>query len=288
MKPTAGAGDELVEKRCLVTGASGGIGEEIAAQLLDHGAKQVLLVARASDRLDEARDRLARAQTAATVESLPCDLSLLAEVRALVARVPSPLDVVVLNAAIVPSARRTTREGIEETLATNQLGPYLLARSLLPTMTRGGRIVIVGADPGMLAREPVVLSDLAFENDFSPMRAYMRTKNMNAMFAYALARRAVEFGVTVNAAHPGVIRTSLGRNLRGFAKLALAVFGPLLPTARVGADTPAWLAWSPEVREVTGGFFVKRRRRMTAPHTLDVARQEELWARCAELVSLAP
>lgn len=281
-------GAELDGKRCVVTGASGGIGMAIAESLLAHSAQELIVVARPGARLDSTRSALAAAKPSARVDAKACDLAMLREVHSLADRlhVGKPLDVLVLNAAIMPSERRLTAEGMDETFATNQLAPYLLARLMLSHMPKGGRIVVVGADPMMLALEPVRLDDLQFDGDFSPWRAYMRTKNMNVMMAYALARRAACHGVTVNAAHPGVIRTSLGRNARGLLAVGLALARPFLPSPMTGADTPAWLAWSQEVTGVTGNFYVKRRLRPTAAHTLNVDRQEALWGRCAELVGL--
>ena len=115
----------------------------------------------------------------------------------------------------------------------------------------------------------------------------MRSKNMNIMFACALARRLGDIGILVNAAHPGVIRTDLASNTTGLLRLMTTLARPFVPDADTGADTPFWLASSAEVT-TTGGFFKRRRRQATAGHTLDVARQEELWRKSAQLVSLGP
>ncbi len=263
----------------LVTGASGGIGEAIATNLVAAGAS-VTLVARPGERLEQAARRLGG-------RALAYDLSLQQQVLALGAQVTTPLEVLVLNAALMPGARRLTIEGIEETLAVNHLAPFLLVQLLRPLLRRGSRVVVVGADPRLLAREPVDLDDLQLEQHYAPTRAYMRTKNMNAMFTYALARRLAADGVTVNAGHPGVIRTSLGRNATGWMRGLLTVMKPFLPTAQAGADTPTWLATSPDLAATSGQFFVKRRAVQTAAHTLDLERQEALWAQSAKLVGLA-
>lgn len=276
----------LEGRRCVVTGASGGIGEAIASILAAKGA-ELVLIARDRSRLEAARTRLCAAVPGTRVELFPTDLSLQAEVRNTASLVGAErVDVLVLNAATIPAAREETAEGIETTLAVNHLAPFLLANLLKPRLANDGRVVVVSADPYWSAREPVDLDDLAYVEGFSPARAYMRTKNMNAMFAYAFARRLEGTGTTVNAAHPGVIATSLGRNMGGLMGRAFAAARPFLPSAERGADTPAWLAWSPELTDVSGRFFVKRKERTTAPHTRDVARQDALWRASETLTGL--
>jgi len=97
--------------------------------------------------------------------------------------------------------------------------------------------------------------------------------------------------ITVNGAHPGIIKdTRLGLDtargaLRAFS--AVVQLNPFGPGSDVGADTPAWLASSPEVDGVSGAFFVKREQVQTAPHTTDPQRCERLWHESARLTALA-
>jgi NAD(P)-dependent dehydrogenase (short-subunit alcohol dehydrogenase family) len=270
----------MTGKNCIITGGSGGIGAAIAARLIADGA-DVTILARDTPRLDAAARRLG-------ADALPCDLARLEDVRAAAARLAAqPIDVLVLNAAIIAPRRSMTLDGLESTLAVNHLAPYLLTRLLVPHLTASARIVVLGADPAMLARTPVDLDDLQSERTFSSSGSYMRSKNMNVMFAYALARRLGEGGVLVNAAHPGVIRTDLASNTTGLLRLMTTLARPFVPDANSGADTPAWLASSAEVTS-TGGFYKKRKRVETAGHTRDPGRQEALWQTSARLVGLDP
>jgi NAD(P)-dependent dehydrogenase (short-subunit alcohol dehydrogenase family) len=286
-------------KRVVVTGATSGIGEAIARRLAADGMT-VVMVGRSEERLNQARQRIVAAVPEADLRFERADLSLLEEVRELAKRLASDAvpDVVISNAAVVTEIAELTPEGIQRTLATNHLAPYLLLRSLVePIGERPARFVVVGAAPNALARVPVDLDDLECRSgrglgpvpSFRPFAAYGRTKNMNAMFVYGLARRLQGTKITVNGAHPGIIKgTGLGRDSRG----ALKVFGsvlqwnPFLPGPDAGADTPVWLATSPEVEGVTGRFFVGRKEVRTAPHTTDVARCDRLWDESARLVGL--
>lgn len=258
------------------------------------------MVGRSDQRLDDARGRILAAVPDATLHLERADLSLLGDVRELagrLARGPLP-DIVVSNAAVVAELDDITPEGIQRTLATNHLAPYLLLRLLIgPIGGRPARFVVVGASPRGLTRVPVDLTDLNCQTgrglgplpSFRPFVAYSRTKNMNAMFVYALARRLDGTRITVNGAHPGIIKgTGLGRDSRGALKLFGAILSLSTPGPDTGADTPVWLATSPEVDGTTGRFFVNRKQVPTAPHTTDVTRCDRLWNESARLVSLPP
>ncbi|MGW5361037.1 SDR family NAD(P)-dependent oxidoreductase [Actinopolymorpha pittospori] len=286
-------------QRAVVTGATTGIGEAIARRLAA-GGMTVVMVGRDDERLDRARHRVLAAVPGADLETERADLSLRAQVRALADRlVKGPLpEVVISNAAVIADVTDLTAEGVQRSLATNHLAPYLLLRRLAEAIGEASaRFVVVGAEPAGLSRVPVDLDDLGFRTgrglgpvpSFRPFLAYGRTKNMNAMFVYELARRLGHSRITVNGAHPGIVkRTGLGRDARG----ALRIFGSLLErSSRTlepddGADTPAWLASAPEVAGVTGRFFVRREQVPTAPHTTDVERCARLWAESARLVGL--
>jgi NAD(P)-dependent dehydrogenase (short-subunit alcohol dehydrogenase family) len=277
--------------KAIVTGATSGIGEAIARRLAAAGLT-VVLIGRDAGRLDRARGRIDAAVPGADLRTEKADLSLLAEVRDLAARLIAqpPPDVVVSNAAVIAPVDEHTPEGLQRTLVTNHLAPYLLLRSLAEAPHRKpARYVIVGGDPRGLTRVPVNLDDLA-DSSGGPMRdfvTYARTKNMNAMFGYALARRLRSTGVTVNGAHPGIIKdTGLGREASRPVRLLGAAFNQFSAGPDAGADTPAWLATAPDVAGVTGRYYLRRRPVITAPHTTDEPRCDRLWNFSADLVGM--
>jgi NAD(P)-dependent dehydrogenase (short-subunit alcohol dehydrogenase family) len=280
--------------RAVITGASGGIGAAIAERLAREGMS-VVLVGRSTERLTDAARRIEAVVPGADLHLDVTDLSSLADVRRLAGRLgDEPPDVVISNAAVVAPIDDVTSEGIQRLLATNHLAPYLLLRSLAESLgDRPARFVVVGASPTALRRVPVDLDRLDSRDglapipSFRPFAAYGRTKNMNAMFVYALARRLADRNITVNGAHPGIIRdTGLGREAHGLLRLSARLLDRFTPGPDTGADTPAWLASSPEVAGITGKFFVKRQAVETAPHTTDQARCDRLWDESARLAGL--
>jgi NAD(P)-dependent dehydrogenase (short-subunit alcohol dehydrogenase family) len=274
----------------VVTGATSGIGEAIATALARSAT--VTLVGRHEARMRAAAARVKMAVPGADLILERADLALGKEVRGLAERLELP-DIVVGNAAVITNLDDRTEEGTQRLLAVNHLAPYLLLRLLAARLgARAARFVIVGADPIALKRAPVDLDDLESRNlrlpdpDLTPFAAYGRTKNMNAMFGYELARR--QPGITVNGAHPGIIGgTGLGRNARGALRKLGDELGRDAPGPEVGADTPVWLATASEVDGRTGGFYVSRRLVETAAHTTDRERCLRLWRESAQLVGIS-
>ncbi|MCV7146721.1 SDR family oxidoreductase [Mycobacterium riyadhense] len=129
---------ELAGKRVLLTGASSGIGEAAAEKFAQRGAT-VVVVARRQDLLDEVADRITT--SGGTAMSVPCDLSDMDAVDALVADVEKRIggvDILINNAA--RSIRRPLAESlerwhdVERTMVLNYYAPLRLIRGFAPGM----------------------------------------------------------------------------------------------------------------------------------------------------------
>jgi NAD(P)-dependent dehydrogenase (short-subunit alcohol dehydrogenase family) len=105
------------------------------------------------------------------------------------------------------------------------------------------------------------------------------------LFTVELARRLAGSGVTANCLHPGFVRTGLGRDVSGPLGAVLRVVLRFRPGPATGAQTSVYLASSPEVAEVTGGYFVKRRSAEPSPLATDSAAAARLWTLSERLAS---
>ncbi|GAB3603495.1 SDR family NAD(P)-dependent oxidoreductase [Microbacterium aureliae] len=201
---------DLSGRTYLITGANAGLGYFAAEQLARVGAG-VIMTGRNPHRLAAARAALHRRVTdadPARIETLLLDTSNLGSVRAAAATTSSRkrLDGLLLNAGIVhpPHVRRTTADGNELVLATNVLGHFALAGSLLTTLAAAaGRMVWVGSVSTSLWKyDPV---DPQLESDYTPWRAYVQSKLATAAIGFDADRRMYEAGVDVTSvvAHPG-------------------------------------------------------------------------------------
>ncbi len=247
-------------KTCLVTGATSGIGQETAAALASLGAT-VIIVARDAARGAAAVAEIRRRVPPAQVEALTADLSSLAQVRLLAGEVAARhdrLDVLVNNAGVISAGRQLTADGLETTFATNHLGPFLLTNLLRGLLERSApaRVVTVSSAAHQQVRA-VPWDDLARGGQNGPPgQAYPLSKLLNVLFTFELARRLAGTGVTANCLHPGFVRTALGRSVTGAPGAVVRLVLRFRPGPATGARTSVYLASSPEVADVTGGYFV--------------------------------
>lgn len=265
-------------KVCIVTGGNTGIGKETARGLAQRGAK-VVLACRDTARGEAARDDIARSTGRKDVEVIALDLGSKASIRAFGERFRAAherLDVLVNNAGVWRSSRGTTEEGLEATFGVNHVGTWLLTQDLLPLLKKSAPSRVVVLSSKLHYRGRMDWEDLQFERrKYGTTAAYAQSKLANVLFTKALARRLEGTGVTVNAVHPGVVRTEL---MRDYPKLLVKIFTLFLLTPEQGAECSLHVATAPELAGVTGEYFEKSRIKPAAAEALDEAAQERLWA----------
>ncbi len=269
---------DLSGKRVLVTGANSGIGKATARGLARLRARVVLLC-RDEARGREALEELKRDTGNRALELVRLDVSDLGDVRRVAASLAGePVDVLVHNAGVLPDRRVTTADGLELTLATNLVGPFLLTGLLRPALERaGGRVVHVSSG-GMYTQRLEV--DRLFGGGPDPFEGvvqYARTKRALVVLNELLAERLSGTSVTFSAMHPGwadtpAVRTAIPR--------FHAVTKGILRTPDEGADTVVWLAASRAAGRPSGLFWFDRAPAATTPLPGTLERAEErrkLW-----------
>ena len=258
------AGIDLAGKRMIVTGASSGVGVEIARALAGAGAEVTLAV-----RNTEAGERVAADITRTTgnthLHVLALDLADQRSVASFVAAWEGPLHVLVNNAGVMelPELTRTS-EGWEMQFATNHMGHFALALGLHDALAaaRGARIVSVSSSGH--GTSPIVFSDINFERrPYDPSLAYGQSKTANALFAVGVSQRWASEGILANSLMPGGIWTPLQRHWSAEKRAASkeqarqaeerGLFH--VKTPEQGAATSVLLTASPLVEGVGGRYF---------------------------------
>jgi NAD(P)-dependent dehydrogenase (short-subunit alcohol dehydrogenase family) len=282
---------DLRGKTVLVTGATNGIGRACARAFARMGAK-LFLVARDLGRAEETRAEIARETSGADVRILRADLSSQADVRRAAAEflaTGESLQILLNNAGVMQLARSETSDGIETTFAVNHLAYFLLTNLLLDRIRSSApaRIVNVASDAHRMGGA-LDFGDLGSAKRYSAMAVYGRSKLANVLFTRELARRLAGSGVTVNAVHPGVVRTGLGQNNDApILKLLTNLARPFFRSPEKGAETSIWACTAPELDGVTGRYFSDRREAKPHANALDDAAALRLWDASAKLVGIA-
>jgi NAD(P)-dependent dehydrogenase (short-subunit alcohol dehydrogenase family) len=251
----------MAGKVAIVTGATAGIGKEIARGLARLGTT-VVIGARNAERGKAAAEGIAKETGNANVSVLDVDVASGASIRAFVAGLEAKfdrLDVLVNNAGAWFTDRRLSPEGYEMTFATNVLGPHLLSRLLLPRLQSSGssRVVNIVSD----FASDYDADDLMYEKrKYDGFKAYGQSKQALRMLTWGLAKRLEGSAVTVNAAAPGFVRTEFNRNARGFMATMINISSRLFAvSSEKGADTPIWVASAPELTGSNGKLYVARK-----------------------------
>jgi len=266
-------------KTVLVTGSSSGIGMATAARLGALGAR-VVMVSRTEKRGVRARDEILRTTPGAHLDLLIADLSTTGAIRKLADEFKqryTTLDVLINNAALITSRRKLTPEGMEMQFFVNHLAYFLLTGLLLDVLRASTPARIINVASTAHSRGVIDFDDLQLERFYRGWQAYSNTKLMNIVFTYELARRLEGTGVTVNCLHPGVIKTGLMRNFSSVVQVAWNATGRFFKQADDGAETPVYLASSPEVDGVTGKYFKYCQPIGTSAQSVDRDVQRRLW-----------
>lgn len=259
--PDDPAPDALAGKRVLVTGATAGIGLEMARAFAKLGAT-VHLLGRDPAKVRRCVGEITTDVPGADVVGEVCDVSDLQAVADWTAefarRVPA-LDGLVHNAGLMPKDRRVTAQGHEVQLATHILGPHLMTERLLPLLraARGSSVVFVSS--GGMYSTPLVIDDLESSHDYNGVRTYARTKRMQVVLADAWAHRLARTDVKVESMHPGWVDTP---GVAEYLPRFRVITRPLLRDLADGADTAVWLV-ATRPKSKPGHFWHDRAQRPT-------------------------
>src|SRR5271170_3383261 len=249
------------EPVALVTGASAGIGLYTALGLARAGFG-VVMAGRDGGRLERAKRMVAERSGGAAVETELADFASLAAVRGLAERVLAThdrLDLLVNNAGLIAPRFQLSADGYELTIAVNHLAPFLLTNLLIDRLrdSAPARIVTVASQAHRGAR--LDLAALTGREDWSPLKAYGRSKLCNILFTRALARRLDGSGVVAACLHPGVVATAIGDRAGGIAGFGWRLVKPFLVTPEKGAATSLFLATTPDPAPFHGAYVIGKR-----------------------------
>jgi NAD(P)-dependent dehydrogenase (short-subunit alcohol dehydrogenase family) len=203
---------ELSDKVIMVTGASSGIGLQVAQDLARHGAR-VIGAGRDAARCEAARQRILNDCPEARIDFLVADLSSQQQVKELAREAKrlsgGRLDALVNNAGLYSSSKKITEDGVELTFAVNHLAPFLLTHELLPVLSSSleGRVLTISSASHYRAtyNPPTAFNPLIYVG----LLAYAATKLSNVLFSAEFNRRVSLPHLHAWAIDPGLVNTEI-------------------------------------------------------------------------------
>ncbi len=271
----------------LITGANRGIGKETTRGLARMGAT-ICIACRNLLQAEAVCDEIKAESGNSHINVMHLDLASLASIRTFVEQFASAynqLNVLINNAGSFSMQREETADGLERTIGTNYLGPFLLTHLLLPVIqTPGARIINVASDAAFYGK--LDLDDLHMTRRYEGFRAYAASKQAIVLFTRELAERLRSDGITVNAVHPGHVATDIWPNNTWYLALISAIVKRFMISAEAGAQTSIYLATAEAVSNVTGAYFVKQKPREVPAICRDPRMQRALWQLSEQLTGV--
>lgn len=274
---------------CVLSGATSGVGYHAARHLAQGGA-HLVLVCRNIEKASSVRDELKRDYDT-QVEIIQADFSRLDDVRraaSVILENHPRLDVLINNAGLHNTTRKLTESGIEVVFCVNHLASFLLTRLLLDRLIASApaRILQINSEGHRFGG--LDLDDINWEKrKYKGLKGYGASKVAQLLTVWEFADRLKGSGVTINAMHPGEVRSNIGMNNGWLYKMhKRLMILPYLKDADISGDAIYYLAAAPEMADVSGKFFHLTIEEKPAPHAMDRSLGNRVWKLSEELTGL--
>ncbi|MFW9878592.1 MAG: SDR family oxidoreductase [Candidatus Thorarchaeota archaeon] len=267
------------DKIVVITGANSGIGKETGKVLAQMGAT-IIMICRNRERGEEALQEIKEKSQSENVELIIADLEDPESIRQAVIQFKGKYDklhVLINNAGLMLNKKELTSLGYEKTFAINHLGHFFLTKLLLDILLKSApaRIINVSSEAHRYAN--LKLDDINMKK-YKGFRAYSNSKLANILYTYELARRLEGTGITVNALHPGFVKTNFGNHgVKKYLKPFYKFITLFAMNVEKGAKTSIYLASSSEVENITGKYFIKSKSVKSSEISYNLELQKKLW-----------
>jgi retinol dehydrogenase 12 len=280
---------DLSSAVALVTGATGGIGLEVARGLAAMKAT-VLVHGRTQESAQAAITTLREHLPKAKLVPVAADVSSLAGMDALVSAVRAhtkALHILVNNAGVYQMQKQLSADGYELTFAVNTLAPFRLVSALLPLLKAGAPARVVNVSSTLHVHGELDIGDLSFsKRSFDGLAAYRQSKLaltlLNTLWADEIDAAQVSF----HAVHPGMVATGITRDMHGPMRLMRGFFNFFAIRPDQGAKTVLYAATDPDLPLVSGGYYAHCELADPSPLAHDRALGEALVKKLEQLLAV--
>jgi retinol dehydrogenase-13 len=278
-------------KVCILTGATSGVGYQAAHRLAQAGARLVI-VCRNNGKALAVQDEITL-KYATPVEVIQADFARLSDVRhaaeTILANHPH-IDVLINNAGVHNTTRQLTEDGIEIVFSVNHLASFLFTRLLLNRLIESAPARIIQVNSQGHRFGGLDLDDLNWDRRrYKGLQGYGASKVAQLLTVWELTDMLKGTHVTVNAMHPGEVRTNIGMNNGLLYRLYQRyLIWWVLKDPLISGSSIYYLAAAPEMAEVSGRFFNQTIDEKPMVHALDRNLGKRVWKISEVLTGLSP
>ena len=200
------------------------------------------------------------------------------------------IDVLIHNAGVYLTKKKFTSDNIEEVFQVNYLASFIinyLVKNKLAAQTKS-RIIYVNSEGHRFAIAGLKLDDLRWNKQhYTGLKSYGSAKTAQLLCIIKFKEYFANSGVTINAMHPGDVKTNMGENNGKIYRFFKHNFiNPSSRSPLLSAKALYYLGVSKELDNISGKFFNLTTEEIPAPHALDVDRAEKLWTKSIRMCDL--
>ena len=277
-------------KTCVITGTTSGIGLETLKQLAKGGANIVMVCRNEEKALRVKKETLAKHDV--SIDIVIADFSSLEDVRraaqTILKNYPK-IDVLINNIGMHSTAKQHTEDGFELVFIVNHLSSFLFTKLLLPRLKENKKARIIQVNSEGHRFNGLDTNDIHWRNRiYTGLRGYGASKSAQLLTVRELAESLKDTQVTINAIHPGEVRTNIGNNNGAFYRwTSKHIVHKMFKDPKMSGESLYYFAADPEVEGVSGKFFYLTTEEMPAKHILESTYQKEVYDLSMELVGLS-
>lgn len=270
----------------IISGSSSGVGEVTLRRFAQAGSNLVMVV-RNKDKAEKIKADILKSHNV-KIDIVIADFSDLDSVRKasemILATYPK-IDILVNSVGIHSTKKTYNKDGIEMVFCVNHLATFLFTYLLVDRIKENpnARIIQVNSEGHRFGA--VKLKDINFKRHiYTGLRSYGASKTAQLYTVYEFSKRLKDFGVTINAMHPGAVKTNIGQNNGWLYRFFFRHFTwHFLKNPEISANAIHYLATSKDLDGVTGKFYNLTIEEKPAKHARKESMQLPVWELSKEL-----